>query len=179
MFLPGLYRQRRQMSAPHPTTPRTQNNTKKQHSQTHRTGTAHRTSPPPPPPPRQASNAALMLAEMGDAAGAEAEMRKVARRAPGSADMRIALAALLWRRGRDGEAEEQPATASASVELIMTERATRRLSLDISSAGANAAPWRCRTRWQECGSALARRRPASSAKTELAPGRHRRRGWIA
>ncbi|KIY95987.1 hypothetical protein MNEG_11974 [Monoraphidium neglectum] len=54
-----------------------------------------------------ASNAALMLAEMGDAEGAEAEMRRIARRAPGSADMRVALAALLWQRGLDADAEEQ------------------------------------------------------------------------
>jgi hypothetical protein len=50
----------------------------------------------------QASNAALMLAEMGDLEGAEKEIKRIARRAPGSADMRVALAALLWRRGDEG-----------------------------------------------------------------------------
>ncbi|GBG00639.1 hypothetical protein Rsub_13391 [Raphidocelis subcapitata] len=54
-----------------------------------------------------ASNAALMLAEMGDYDSAEGEMRRIARRAPGSADMRVALAALLWRRGQEAAAEEQ------------------------------------------------------------------------
>ena len=68
-------------------------------------------------PPRQASNAALMLAELGDAAGAEAEMRRVGRRAPGSADMRVALAALLWRRGREAEAEEQWEFACNSISV--------------------------------------------------------------
>ncbi len=43
-----------------------------------------------------ASNAALMLAELGDQKGALAEMQRIARRAPGSADMRAALAALYW-----------------------------------------------------------------------------------
>jgi hypothetical protein len=84
-----------------------------------------------------ASNAALMLAQMGDEDGAVKEvrwrclpaclpadeavmpthlpaclpaclqMRNVARRAPGSADMRAALAALYWSRGQQGAAEEQ------------------------------------------------------------------------
>jgi len=52
-----------------------------------------------------ASNAALMLAQMGDVPGAVAEMERVVRRAPGSVDMRAALAALLWSQGR-GEAAE-------------------------------------------------------------------------
>ena len=43
-----------------------------------------------------ASNAALALAQLGDEGGATAEMQRVARRAPGSADMRAALAALYW-----------------------------------------------------------------------------------
>jgi hypothetical protein len=34
-------------------------------------------------------------------------MQRVARRAPGSADMRAALAALYWSRGQQGAAEEQ------------------------------------------------------------------------
>ncbi len=48
-----------------------------------------------------ASNAALMLAELEAAPGAAVrEMQRVARRAPGSADMRAALAALYWAQAR-------------------------------------------------------------------------------
>jgi hypothetical protein len=47
-----------------------------------------------------ASNAALALAQLGDEGGAMAEMQRVARRAPGSADMRAALAALYWSQVR-------------------------------------------------------------------------------
>ncbi|KAG2486622.1 hypothetical protein HYH03_014679 [Edaphochlamys debaryana] len=53
-----------------------------------------------------ASNAALMRAQMGDTDGALQEISRIARRAPGSADMRAALAALYWERGRRQEAEE-------------------------------------------------------------------------
>ncbi|GIL59205.1 hypothetical protein Vafri_13885 [Volvox africanus] len=52
------------------------------------------------------SNAALMRAQMGDTDGAVQEMVRIARRAPGSADMRAALAALYWGQGRRQEAEE-------------------------------------------------------------------------
>ncbi|KAL4430602.1 hypothetical protein ABPG77_005842 [Micractinium sp. CCAP 211/92] len=52
-----------------------------------------------------ASNAALMLAQLGDEEAAMKEMETVARRAPGSVDMRVALAALYWRQGREAEAE--------------------------------------------------------------------------
>lgn len=54
-----------------------------------------------------ASNAALMLAQMGDEAGATREMERIARRAPGSADMRAALAALYFAQGRVASAEDQ------------------------------------------------------------------------
>ena len=47
-----------------------------------------------------ASNAALALAQLGDEAAATKEMRGIARRAPGSADMRAALAALYWSQVR-------------------------------------------------------------------------------
>ncbi|KAG2431512.1 hypothetical protein HXX76_009526 [Chlamydomonas incerta] len=53
-----------------------------------------------------ASNAALMRAQMGDEAGALTEMVRISRRAPGSADMRAASAALYWAAGRRQEAEE-------------------------------------------------------------------------
>ncbi|GLC42869.1 hypothetical protein PLESTB_001433100 [Pleodorina starrii] len=53
-----------------------------------------------------ASNAALMRAQLGDTDGAVQEMVRIARRAPGSADMRAALAALYWGQGRQREAEE-------------------------------------------------------------------------
>ncbi|KAF6257809.1 hypothetical protein COO60DRAFT_1271090 [Scenedesmus sp. NREL 46B-D3] len=53
-----------------------------------------------------ASNAALMLAQVGDEAGAVREFEKIARRAPGSSDSRAALAALYWRRGDAQRAED-------------------------------------------------------------------------
>ena len=46
-----------------------------------------------------ASNAALALAQLGDETGAIAEAEAVARRAPNSADMRAALAALYYPEG--------------------------------------------------------------------------------
>jgi Tfp pilus assembly protein PilF len=51
------------------------------------------------------SNAALMLAQLGDDDGATKEMQSIARRAPGSADMRAALAAQLYNSGQYEEAE--------------------------------------------------------------------------
>ncbi|KAF5826005.1 hypothetical protein DUNSADRAFT_5427 [Dunaliella salina] len=54
-----------------------------------------------------ASNAALMLAQMGDLQGAMKEMQRIARRAPGSVDMRAALASLYWADGRAALAEEE------------------------------------------------------------------------
>eukprot|EP00889_Picochlorum_renovo_P003267 jgi/Picre1/30297/NNA_005661.t1 len=45
------------------------------------------------------SNAALMAAQLGDDETALKEMKGIARRAPGSADMRAALAAMYWARG--------------------------------------------------------------------------------
>jgi len=53
------------------------------------------------------ANAALSLVQLGDERLAEREMRGVARRAPNSADMRAALAALLYSNGNVAEAEEQ------------------------------------------------------------------------
>lgn len=43
-----------------------------------------------------ASNAALALVQLGDEPTAIQEMRKTLRRAPGSADLRAALAVLYW-----------------------------------------------------------------------------------
>lgn len=53
-----------------------------------------------------ASNAALALAQLGDDVGATREVEAVTRRAPNSADMRAALAALYYSAGRVAEAEE-------------------------------------------------------------------------
>eukprot|EP00891_Asterochloris_glomerata_P002907 jgi/Astpho2/2907/e_gw1.00050.290.1_t len=53
------------------------------------------------------SNAALMLAQLGDEEAAVKEMQRIARRAPGSADMRAALAALYWHRGQQELAESE------------------------------------------------------------------------
>jgi len=53
------------------------------------------------------SNAALMLVQLGDEEGAVREMQAVARRAPGSVDMRAALAALYWDRGDEAAAESE------------------------------------------------------------------------
>lgn len=52
------------------------------------------------------SNAALMLAQLGREEEALTAMRSVARRAPGSIDMRAALAAMSWSRGEPEKAEE-------------------------------------------------------------------------
>lgn len=52
------------------------------------------------------SNAALMLVQLGDDAGALREVEAVRRRAPNSADMRAALAALYWARGETERAED-------------------------------------------------------------------------
>ena len=43
-----------------------------------------------------ATNAALALVQLGDEPAAIKEMQKASRRAPGSADLRAALAALYW-----------------------------------------------------------------------------------
>jgi hypothetical protein len=47
-----------------------------------------------------------MRAQLGDDAGALRDIEGVARRAPNSADMRAAVAALLWGMGRRAEAED-------------------------------------------------------------------------
>lgn len=52
------------------------------------------------------ANAALMRAQVGDDEGALRDAEAVARRAPNSADMRAAVAALLWGMGRQEEAED-------------------------------------------------------------------------
>lgn len=53
------------------------------------------------------SNAALMAAQLGDEAAALREMQAIARRAPGSVDMRAALAAMYWGLGREQDAESE------------------------------------------------------------------------
>jgi hypothetical protein len=53
-----------------------------------------------------ASNAALMWAQLGDDERGIKELEKVARRAPGSIDMRAALAAMHWSRGEEDIAEQ-------------------------------------------------------------------------
>jgi tetratricopeptide (TPR) repeat protein len=63
-----------------------------------------------------ASNAALMRAQLGDDAGAEADLAAVARRAPNSADARAARAALLWALGKNGDAESAWESACARAE---------------------------------------------------------------
>eukprot|EP00892_Ulva_mutabilis_P003677 jgi/Ulvmu1/1681/UM115_0010.1 len=52
------------------------------------------------------SNAALVSAQLGDDTGALKELKAVARRAPGSIDMRAAIAAIYWAGGRQDKAEE-------------------------------------------------------------------------
>lgn len=52
------------------------------------------------------ANAALMRAQLGDDAGALRDIEGISRRAPNSADMRAASAALLWGLGRAEEAED-------------------------------------------------------------------------
>jgi tetratricopeptide (TPR) repeat protein len=62
-----------------------------------------------------ASNAALMLAQLGQTEDAVKEMQNVARRAPGSADMRAALAALYYARGDSAAAEGEWDFACSSI----------------------------------------------------------------
>jgi len=54
-----------------------------------------------------ASNAALALVQLGEEQRATKEIEAVARRAPNSSDMRVALAALYWDQGKEAAAEEQ------------------------------------------------------------------------
>ena len=61
------------------------------------------------------SNAALMLAQLGDDDNATKEMQSIARRAPGSADMRAALAAQLWSEGQEEEAESEWSFACSNI----------------------------------------------------------------
>ncbi|KAI7844602.1 hypothetical protein COHA_001842 [Chlorella ohadii] len=61
------------------------------------------------------SNAALMLAQLGDEEGAVREMQAIARKAPGSVDMRAALAALYWRQGQEAAAEAEWNFACTSI----------------------------------------------------------------
>lgn len=53
-----------------------------------------------------ASNAALMLAQLGDDGGATREMEVMLRKGPGSVDIRAALAAQYYADGRTNRAEE-------------------------------------------------------------------------
>lgn len=53
-----------------------------------------------------ASNAALMLAQIGEEKAALKEFERISRRAPGSSDTRAALAALYWRNGQPQQAED-------------------------------------------------------------------------
>ncbi len=48
-----------------------------------------------------------MLAQTGQEEAAIKEMQKIARRAPGSADMRVALASLYWSKGEEAAAESE------------------------------------------------------------------------
>ncbi|KAG7668392.1 hypothetical protein NADE_008481 [Nannochloris sp. 'desiccata'] len=67
------------------------------------------------------SNAALMLAQLGDDDGATKEMQSIARRAPGSADMRAALAAQLYNAGQEGEAESEWNFACSNITVGCTK----------------------------------------------------------
>ena len=55
----------------------------------------------------QDSNAALMLAQLGEEERALKAIDRVKRRAPGSLDMRAAAAALYWHRGEEDKAEDE------------------------------------------------------------------------
>lgn len=68
-----------------------------------------------------ASNAALMLAQMGDLDGALKEMERIARRAPGSADMRAGLAALYWDKGLRDRAEDEWEWACTKINVGCTK----------------------------------------------------------
>lgn len=53
------------------------------------------------------SNAAMMAMQLGDEAGALRELQGIARRAPGSVDVRAALAAVYWSQGQAEAAEAE------------------------------------------------------------------------
>ncbi|CAK0785284.1 hypothetical protein CVIRNUC_008490, partial [Coccomyxa viridis] len=53
------------------------------------------------------SNAALALVQLGDEPAAIKEMQKASRRAPGSVDLRAALAGLYWAQGKEAAAESE------------------------------------------------------------------------
>jgi len=63
------------------------------------------------------SNAVLMSAQLGDEddMAITKRMQDLARRAPGSADMRAALAAMYWSMGEQGKAEESWEFACTSI----------------------------------------------------------------
>ena len=61
------------------------------------------------------SNASLMLAQLGQDDQATREMQSIARRAPGSVDMRAALAAQFWAAGQEDEAEAEWEFACSSI----------------------------------------------------------------
>lgn len=63
------------------------------------------------------SNAALMAVQLGDDDAALSEMKAIARRAPGSADMRAALAAMYWARGNTIGAESEWEFACNSISV--------------------------------------------------------------
>lgn len=69
-----------------------------------------------------ASNAALALVQQGDEAAAVREMQKTLRRAPGSADLRAALAALYW---------SQACTCHLKIQVLIRKSATTTIMLMI------------------------------------------------
>eukprot|EP00798_Chlamydomonas_sp_ICE-L_P020749 gene20749-27569_t len=66
-----------------------------------------------------ASNAALMLVQLGDNDGAIKEMERIARRAPGSADIKAALAALYYDRSDAGDRERSEGMWNFACENIV------------------------------------------------------------
>lgn len=89
-----------------------------------------------------ASNAALALAQLGNEGEATAEMQRIARRAPGSADMRAALAALYWSQVgvRSGAVSMSRGAESG---LSCCKHATGGTSLSLASSAAGSPHRHC------------------------------------
>lgn len=87
-----------------------------------------------PNTPHYLSTRAQARLQQGDLAGAEADLRQSAEGADGLIVSRVDLAPLLWRQGRDAEAEAQLNTALASLKAPLRGRNRQPWSL-VGQAG--------------------------------------------
>lgn len=90
-----------------------------------------------------ASNAALMYIQLGDDARGIKELEKVARRAPGSIDMRAALAAVHWARGEEDVAEQYWSWACTQINSGQVEPNGSVLCAPAHPFPRDVQPWVC------------------------------------